>query len=85
MTVDLNSQGDTSIGSDLVGRDKIEAKSTEVGNMNNVTGAAIGAGATSAPKTLTRSSASSSCRQKRCTPTGRWGNMLRWRGRRCRV
>lgn len=47
MAVDLNSQSDTSIGGDLVGRDKIEDKSIEVGSMSNITGAAIGAGATS--------------------------------------
>ena len=43
------------------------------------------AGATSAPKTSNRSSATSSCKRKRSTPTGRWGSMSRWRGRRCRV
>ncbi len=40
------------------------------------------AGAPSAKQTSNRSSATSSCRRKPSTPTGRWGSMSRWRDER---
>lgn len=43
----VNMEGRSINMSDAVGRDKIEDRSTEIGKMNNVTGAAIGGGATS--------------------------------------